>query len=53
MNNLNGKKAMKEKIESDNENLADAFKRGVDYSKGLELLKKRCVRRKIGVYELE
>ena len=33
------KKAMKEKIESDNENLADAFKRGVDYSKRFRAFK--------------
>ena len=30
---------MKEKIESDNENLADAFKRGVDYSKRFRAFK--------------
>ena len=44
---------MKEKTESDNENLADAFKRGVIILKDLEPLKKRCVRRKTGVYESE
>ena len=44
---------MKEKIESDNENLADALREVSIILKGLEPLKKRCVKRKTGVYELE